>query len=84
MKFVFLTGGFAGFVVAGATGYLTDHAADRIFLDAALGALAGAVLFRWFWTVVLAGLRETVLARHQAAVATAAAAAAKQLHPKVK
>lgn len=83
MKFVFLTGGFLGFVAAALTSWLADNGVHRIFLDASVGALAGAVLLRWFWTVVLAGLRETVIARHQAALA-AAAAAQKQPLPRSK
>jgi hypothetical protein len=40
--------------------------------------LAGALLFRWFWTVLVRGIRETILARHAAAAAvTASATAAK-------
>lgn len=79
MKFVFLAGGVAGFVLAGLAGYLADRSADRILFDAALGCLVGAMLFRWFWTVLVRGIRETILARH--AVATAAAAAAAAAHP---
>ena len=83
MKFVFLSGGLTGFVTGLVTSWSLDHAADRVFLDAAVGCLVGAVLFRWFWTVVLAGLRDTVVARHRASLApisapvTAAAAKAK-------
>jgi hypothetical protein len=75
MKFVFLFGGVTGFIVALLTSWQLEHAADRVFLDAAVGCLAGAVLFRWFWTIVLAGLRDTVVARHRAALAAASAAA---------
>ena len=71
MKFVFLAGGFAGFVAAGAGSLWAGHQPDRVFLDGAMGCLAGAVLFRWFWTVLVRGIRETILARN--ATATAAA-----------
>lgn len=71
MKFVFLLGGFSGFLLAGATGLALDHASDRVLLDAAVGCLAGAMLFRWFWTVLVRGIRETILIRHEAAAATA-------------
>ena len=71
MKFIFLIGGVAGFVLAGAAGWWADRAADRVLLDAALGCLVGACLFRWFWTVLVRGIRETILHRH--ATATAAA-----------
>lgn len=73
MKFVFLAGGFAGFLCAAAAGYLADRSWDHIFFDAAIGCLVGALLFRWFWTVLVRGIRETILARHAAATAAAAA-----------
>ena len=70
MKFVFLSGGLLGFLVGLLTSWQLDHAADRVLLDAAVGCLAGAMLFRWFWTIVLAGLRDTVVARYRASLAT--------------
>jgi len=72
MRFVFLSGGVLGFALAGTTGWLADRGPDRILLDGALGCLAGALLFRWFWTVLLRGLRETILIRQKAAAAAAA------------
>lgn len=68
MKFVFLSGGLFGFLLGLVSSWLLDHAPDRVFLDAAIGCLAGALLFRWYWTVVLAGLRDTVLARYRASL----------------
>jgi hypothetical protein len=67
MKFVFLSGGFAGFIVAGAGSFWAGHQADRVLLDGAVGCLVGAILFRWFWTVLVRGIRETILARQAAA-----------------
>lgn len=84
MKFVFLSGGVAGFLLAAAAGFLADRSADRIFFDAALGCLAGAMLFRWFWTVLVRGIRETILSRHATATAAAAAAHASAPNPKHK
>lgn len=75
MKFVFLAGGLAGFLVAAATSLLAGRQPDRIFFDGAVGCLVGALLFRWFWTVLMRGLREILLARQAAAAAAAAAAA---------
>jgi hypothetical protein len=75
MRFIFLLGGTLGFLLAAVTSWQADHAADRILLDGALGCLAGALLFRWLWTVLLRGLRETLLTRQQAATAAAAAKA---------
>lgn len=67
MRFVFLCGGTLGFTLAATTGWLAERAPDRILFDAALGCLAGALLFRWFWTVLLRGVRETILSRQKAA-----------------
>jgi hypothetical protein len=72
MRFVFLFGGVLGFAVAALAGWLADRPADRILLDAAIGCLAGALLFRWFWSVLLRGLRETILIRQKAAAVVAA------------
>ena len=78
MKFVFLLGGFAGFALTGAASYFGGHAADRVLLDGAVGCLVGAVLFRWFWTVLVGGIREVILQRHSTAPAPAAAPASKE------
>lgn len=76
MKFVFLAGGFAGFVIVGTAGFWAGHQPDRVLFDAAVGCLAGALLFRWFWTVLVRGLHQVLVARQAAANAAAAAAAA--------
>jgi hypothetical protein len=73
MRFIFLSGGALGFTVAAATSWLSESSPSRLLLNAAVGCLAGGLLFRWFWTVLLRGLRETILHRQKAA-ATAAAA----------
>ncbi len=75
MKFVFLLGGFAGLLITGGASYAAQHQADRILFDAAVGCLVGALLFRWFWTVLVRGIREIILQRHAAATAAATAAA---------
>jgi len=71
MKFVFLAGGLAGFLSAGAAGWWAGRAPDRVFFDASLGCLIGALLFRWFWTVLVRGIRETILQRHAAVIPAA-------------
>ena len=69
MKFVFLAGGLAGFLVTAAAGLHAGRAMDRVLFDAAVGCLVGAVLFRWFWNVLLHGFREAYLSRQRAATA---------------
>jgi hypothetical protein len=73
MRFVFISGGLTGFLLAAGASYSADSSAGRVFLDGALGCLAGAVLFRWLWTVLLGGLRETLVTRHEAALAAESA-----------
>lgn len=73
MKFVFLAGGLAGFLAAAAGSFFAGHQPDRVFFDGAVGCLVGAILFRWFWTVLVRGIRETILARRTAAAAAAPA-----------
>ena len=68
MKFVFLFGGACGLATGGAASYLAGHALDRTLLDASVGCLAGAMLFRGFWNAVLRGIREAYLARRAAAL----------------
>lgn len=66
MRNIFLLGGCCGFLLAGATGWGAGHAPDRLLLDAAVGCVIGAFLFRWFWTVLIRGIRETILERQRA------------------
>jgi hypothetical protein len=76
MKFVFLLGGMAGFLVGAGTDFFSGRSPDRILFDGAVGCLAGALLFRWFWTVLVRGVRETLVNR-QTAAAEAATSKAK-------
>jgi hypothetical protein len=76
MKFIFLSGGVIGFLIAGISGLAAGRSPDNVLLDAALGCLAGALLFQWLWSIFLRGFRETYLARHHPAPAPAPAAAA--------
>jgi hypothetical protein len=69
MKFVFLAGGFVGFIAGMGGSYWVGHQPDRIFFDGAAGCLVGALLFRWFWSVLVRGIQETLLARHAASAA---------------
>jgi hypothetical protein len=66
MKFIFLAGGFAGFLTGAGTSYWIGRAPDRIFFNGAVGCLVGALLFRWFWTVLVRGILETMQARQAA------------------
>ncbi|MBP7141308.1 MAG: hypothetical protein KBA71_05330 [Opitutaceae bacterium] len=81
MKFVFLTGGFAGFALTAAAGFLADRAPDLVLRDAAIGCLAGALLFRWFWSVVIKVFGEAIELNRIAASAEAEAHAAEKAVP---
>jgi len=73
MKTLFLAGGFAGFALCALAGFLAGRAPDLILRDAAVGCLAGALLVRWFWQVLLRGFHETLTARRHATEEAAAA-----------
>jgi hypothetical protein len=69
MKFVFLAGGFFGFALVAATGLGAGRDASLVLRDAAIGCLVGALMFRWFWSVVVKALVETVARRREEAIA---------------
>lgn len=75
MKFVFLAGGFVGFALVGLAGLGAGRDAALVLRDAAIGCLVGALLFRWFWSVVVKALAETVERRRQEAAAAEAKSA---------
>ena len=82
MKALFLAGGFAGFALCTLAGFLAGRAPDLILRDAAIGCLAGALLVRWFWQVLLRGFQETLTVRRRAAEEAAAAAQESARTPK--
>jgi hypothetical protein len=84
MKFIFLAGGFAGFFLTMLTGYIAGRAPDLVLRDAAFGSLAGALLFRWFWSVFVKALTEAVAIKRAATAAAAAAAEAASAPGKAK
>ena len=84
MKFIFLAGGFAGFFLTLLTGFLAGRAPDLVLRDAAFGCLAGALLFRWFWSVFVKALTEAVALKRAATEAAAAAAEAASAPVKAK
>lgn len=70
MKTVFLSGGFVGFVLAALAGASAGRPADLVLRDAAFGCLAGALLFRWFWSVLVKSMTDTAALRRAAAERT--------------
>ncbi len=73
MKFVFLTGGFVGFVLAALSGLAAGRDSALVLRDAAIGCFVGALLFRWFWSAVVNAVSETRERRRQEALAAAEA-----------
>jgi divalent metal cation (Fe/Co/Zn/Cd) transporter len=67
MKFVFLIGGFVGFTLAAATGVGAGRESGLVLRDAAVGCVVGALLFRWFWSVLVKAIAETVEHRRREA-----------------
>jgi hypothetical protein len=89
MRFIFLIGGFVGFLLVSVTGVMADRNIDLVLRDAAIAALAGALLFRWFWAIFVKLLsqavrskRETRQAAEDAAAAAAKAAANAAIKPR--
>ncbi len=76
MRFAFLVGGFAGFILTASTGLLSGREPDLVLRDAAIACLAGAFLMRWFWGVFIRSLSEMVEVKRAAAAAAAEAEAA--------
>lgn len=72
MKFVFLAGGFVGFALSAVAGLAAGRDAAPVWRDATIGCLVGAFLFRWFWSVVVKALAETVERRRREAAAAEA------------
>jgi hypothetical protein len=71
MRSIFLAGGCAGFLLTGAAGLLAGREITEVFRDAALGCLAGALLCRWFWSVLIGAMKETAeIKAREAAAAT--------------
>lgn len=79
MRFIFLIGGFVCFVIVVLSGWLADRSIDLILRDAAIAALIGGMLFRWFWAIFVKLLSQAVRAKRAAEKARdeAAATAAK-------
>jgi len=79
MRFIFLIGGFVGFALITLTGVMADRNIDLVLRDASIAALAGALLFRWFWAIFVRLLSQAVRSKRatRQAAEDAAAAAAK-------
>lgn len=76
MKFIFLAGGFAGFALTAVIGLMAERSPDMVLRDAMIACIVSALLFRWFWSVLVRALTETVNAKRAAAEAALAAASA--------
>lgn len=79
-----MIGGFVGFSAVAASGLLAGRSGDRVLFDAAIGCLVGALLFRWFWSRMIAALGVAVQAKRaerRAAEEAQAAARATSVSP---
>ena len=75
MRFIFLVGGFVGFSLVALTGLMADRSIDHVLCDSSIAALAGAILFRWFWAIFVKLLSQAVRAKRAARQAEEEAAA---------
>jgi hypothetical protein len=71
MKYVILVGGMAGFFTAFLTDIYFERNPQRMFFDSATGCLAGALLVRWFWGILIIGIRDTQVATYKKKLAAA-------------
>lgn len=60
MKFFLLLGGFLGFVLTFAASWNADNAPAQALCDAAIGCLAGALLFRGLHFVLMTTVRHHI------------------------
>lgn len=81
MRAIFFLGGFIGFTLVALTGWLSDRQVDLVLRDAAIGALVGGMLFRWFWGMWIKAIIHMVEAKRAAARAAAEAEAAASAKP---
>ena len=81
MRTIFLLGGFVGFAAVAIAGLQAQRGGDLVLRDAAFGALGGALLFRWFWSIYLSALSDAVRAKRAARAAAAEAAAENSKQP---
>lgn len=75
MKFAFLCGGLLGFGLVAAAGWAAGREPARLLRDAAFGCVAGALLLRWFWSVLARSVVEVATERRLAATRAAASSA---------
>ncbi|HLP03256.1 MAG TPA: hypothetical protein VK163_14620 [Opitutaceae bacterium] len=71
MRYAFFIGGFIGFTLTAATGFLSDRPGEIVFRDAAISCVVAAFLFRWFWSVVVKAFVEAAHQRRQQAAQSA-------------
>ena len=81
MKLAFLFGGFLGFALVAIAGFGAGRSADLVLRDAALACLAGALLLRWFWSVVVRSFAEAIEQRRREALAAHEAQAVSRAVP---
>jgi hypothetical protein len=81
MRFIFLAGGFVGFLIVAVTGLLAGRSNDLVLRDASIGCLAGAFLFRWFWSIYVNAIIHTVKTKRAAQAAAEEAEAAAKATP---
>jgi hypothetical protein len=66
MKFALILGGLIGFLIGAGSALWEGVGSSRIFLDGALGCLAGGLLLRWLWRVLITCVHQSLLIRQQA------------------
>lgn len=78
MKFFMLLGGFLGFLAVMSAGLLAGSDPWLVLLNASIGCVIGAILFRVFRSVVSNSVKEIVIQKHRAAAEASAQQASQQ------
>lgn len=61
MRWIFLLGGFIGFLLAFSAGLIAGRTPALLFRDSAIACVIGAFLMRWFWSVLMTGVADTAV-----------------------
>jgi len=65
MRYFLLIGGFAGFALVFVSGFYAGNRPASALLDAAVGCVVGAMLFRVLHAAFVSGLKERLLEKNK-------------------
>lgn len=81
MKYTTALGGFLGFIIGVAGGFVGGREAAFIFLQAGIASAVGAVLFNWLHYLLLKGVADSIREKKEKARRKSAADNARNVQP---